>query len=241
MNSIVNGILYIMLLILSFFSCHVNSQSIEKGVSMGSSTRLIFHSNQKRISFPVKNETDYPLIFHGLVLTDDKSNYSPEFIISPEIVEVEPRKTKMVQVIRVGGNLTDDRESLFYLKGHFLPASSEGDDKGISLKVSYVMTMKMFFRPVRYKSSFDAIDDVAEDLDFKISNSNLIAINNSPYYFTLNTLSSEQLQIEIPKGHSFIEPYGQVNIPINDDKLKEITWTLINDGGFSTKSFTKKL
>lgn len=212
------------------------------GISFGTSTRVIFHSDDKRVSFPAQNDTDQPLVFHGQVLTKDKLGFSPDFIVAPEVVHLQPGETKFVQIVQLNNRCPDDRESLFYLRGHFIPASDQSESsQGVGISTSYVMTMKMFFRPAKLKDDYDAIDDVAHQLDFKVSNNTLTVFNQSAYYLTLNSMRSEKGDIPVPNDGSMIEPFGQTEIEIKDPSINSIAWTLLNDGGFATKPFTKKL
>ena len=211
-------------------------------VSLGISTRLVFHSDEKRVSFPALNDTDKPLLFHGQVLTRDKLRFSPNFIVTPEVVHLQPGERKLAQVVQLNSQLPEDRESLFYLRGHFIPAAAESESgAGIGLSTSYVLTMKMFYRPARLKDDYDAIDDVTHELDFKLNEKTLKVINKSAYFLTLNSLRSEKAEIPVPNEVSMIDPFGHVEIPLADPDIRSITWTLLNDGGFATKPLTQDL
>ena len=147
----------------------------------------------------------------------------------------------MVQVIKINGNLPDDRESLFYLKGHFLPAATSGDSDKVSMTFSYVLLQKMFYRPAKLKSSFDAIDNVVDQLDFEVSGNKLNITNRSPYYITLNYICTNKEIVDIPENNSMLEPFGKLCLELKNKNVNEITWSLLNDGGYATKLLTRKL
>ena len=235
---LVKSIIYVFLV---NFVGFVGATEKEHGISMGASTRVIFHSDEKRISFPISNRNANKLIFHGLVLEKDKSKYSHDFIVSPEVSQLDSYSDKMIQVVRIAGNYPDDRESLLYLQGHFLPASRNEKDQSSELTLSYVMLMKMFFRPKKLRASFDAIDDVADQLDFKVFGNELRVFNRSPYYMTLNFIRSDKEIIQIPDSNSMIAPYDSIILNIKHQNVNSISWSLINDGGYATKLLTRKL
>ena len=210
------------------------------GVSLGDSTRIIYHSDEKRISFVAKNDTSESLLFHGLVLNKDRTEYSTDFIISPEITEIKPNSNEFPQLIRLNGKLPEDRESLYYLQGHFIPAKDKDKGDANGLEMSYVIQMKMFYRPNKLKSSFDAIDEVADDVEFELKDSKIKIKNKSPYYLTFNYVLIDDAPIDLP-GDPLIEPFGFVEFPVSKEAYKTVTWTFINDGGYSTKPLTRKL
>lgn len=213
----------------------------ESSVSMGHSTRVIMHSDKKRVSFPVNNNLSYPVLFHALVLDDEKSGYSPYFITSPEVTELKPNQTKMVQMVRLGGDFPMDRETLFYLQGHFLPSDVSTSSKKVGVNLSYALQMKLFFRPAKLKAEFDAIDEHMDEIDFKVVAGKLIAKNNSPYYLTINTLKTDKELINVQPARSMIKPFGTQEFDIHQHDPKTISWTLLNDGGFATEPMTRQL
>lgn len=213
----------------------------ESSVSMGHSTRVIMNSDQKRISFPVNNSLSYPVLFHALVLNDEKSAYSPYFITSPEVTELKPNETKMVQMVRLGGDFSTDRETLFYLQGHFLPSADSTSDKKSGVNLSYALQMKLFFRPEKLKPEFDAVDEHMDEIDFEVTDGKLIAKNNSPYYLTINALKTDKELVNVKPNQSMIEPFGTQEFDIHHRDPKSISWTLLNDGGFATEPMTRQL
>ena len=237
---------FIKIITLSFlclwsFWCSSKPIDINHGISMGYSTRFIFNSEDRRVSFPVQNNNNQKIIFHGLVLSKDKKTISEQFIVSPEVLHVGKKKTEYPQVIRLTDNLPGDRESLFYLQGHFLPEMNQKEESRVNLTFSYVVLMKMFYRPEKLRSSFDAIDDVADQIDFKLDGKKLVVINKSPYFLTLNFLKTDKETVQIKNSQSLIDPFGQVILNIKNNDVNKVTWSLINDGGYATKLLTREL
>lgn len=226
---------------LSVIDCNAIGTGDNQGVSMGLSTRIIYHSDEKRVSFPVYNKTKDRVLFHGLILDKNKEKFSPYFIVGPEIVHISGHQTKSSQIVRIGGEFPEDRESLFFLQGHFVPSMKDANVNGSNVTFSYALQMKMFFRPEKLRASFDAIDESAEDIDFKVNGKELTVYNKSPYFFTINYLRSEDQFIHVPKSLSMIEPFGNIVLDIGNLNPEKITWSLLNDGGYATKPLTRKL
>ena len=61
----------VLVFLVSVFQCAMANNK-NYGISMGISTRLIFHSDEKRISIPVINKNSEKIIFHGIVLDNEK-------------------------------------------------------------------------------------------------------------------------------------------------------------------------
>lgn len=215
----------------------------EGGVSFGMSTRVIFNEEENKISFPISNRSNRHYIFQALVLNEDLKSYCKDFIVSPEVMHIPSGERRMAQIIRLSGIFPKDRETLFYLQGHFLPSSDIKTEKNNSVDVnmSYAIQMKMFFRPSELKSGFDAIDKVSDKLEFMTVEDRLIVSNTSPYYITVNTIEMGKHSIVIPDDKSMIQPFGTVDYELPERYDRKITWTLINDGGYATKPLTRNL
>lgn len=69
--------------IVALSSYHFGTAAAEDvgGVSFGISTRVIFDSDEKKISFPVSNRTNRHYIFQGLVLNEDLKSYCTQTFI----------------------------------------------------------------------------------------------------------------------------------------------------------------
>lgn len=227
--------------VMSFYHLETMANDHEGGVSFGSSTRIIFNGKENKISFPVNNGSERPYIFHALVLNEDLKSYCPEFIVSPEVVHIPQKHSRMAQIVRIGGSFPEDRETLFYLQGHFLPGVKDEVNNKLSMRLSYSIKMKMFFRPDKLHADFDAVDKVADQLDFNVDGNKLIVKNKSAYYLTLNEILLGDKHLPIPDESSMIAPFGLVDFILPKHYEKKITWTLINDGGYATKPLTRNL
>ncbi|CAG9435396.1 molecular chaperone [Providencia alcalifaciens] len=211
------------------------------GITLGNSTRIIFNGDEKRVSFPASNDTEQDYVFHGQVLTKQLDQFSRSFIVSPEVVHLKAGESKQIQIVLLGGDMPQDRESLFYLQGHFLPSDMNSADSTVGMRMSYVLQMKLFYRPEKLKASFDAVDKVADQLSFEFKNKILTVTNRSPYYLTLNSLFCKDIFIPTPDDKSMLEPFSNVSFAVELDEVPSLTWTLLNDGGFTTEPQTKKL
>lgn len=230
----------LLILILASYQIGLSAKDVNGGVSFGTSTRVVFNAEESKISFPISNLTSRAHVFQGLILNEDLKSFSKDFIVNPEVLHLPSGDTKKAQIIRLGGNFPSDRETLLYLQGHFLP-NEVSQNKQNTLNISYAIQMKMFFRPSKLKAGFDAIDDVADELEFKVRAKRLYVKNLSPYYLTVNTIHLGNKRILIPDETSMISPFGETSYGLPDKYENKITWTLINDGGYATKPITRDL
>lgn len=217
----------------------INVAISKESYKIGYSTRVIVHSDEKRVSFPVKNLSSKPVLFHGQVLDKDKNNFSQYFILTPEVTHLNADEEKWLQIINIGKNFPEDRESLLFLKGHFVPSSEKETTSAI--KFSYAITMKLFYRPKHLRAEIDAIDDNVKKLNFHLVANDLVIKNESPFFMTINTLSLDGKEVHLSGSSSMIEPFGTQKLEIQDKKPKTVTWTLVNDGGYSTVPITRNL
>jgi len=90
-------------------------QSAQAGVIVGG-TRIIYDASKKEASIAVKNpEKTAPYLIQSWIEnypqpTADKA----PFIMTPPLFRLDAGKENIVRIIRTGGNLPEDRESVFW-------------------------------------------------------------------------------------------------------------------------------
>lgn len=91
----------------------------------------------------------------------------------------------VLRIIRTGGNLPEDRESMYWLDIKSIP-SSNPDNKHNTLMLAVKAEFKLIYRP---KALTQKPEEVADRLTWSRQGRTLTVKNPTPYYMNFATLS----------------------------------------------------
>ncbi len=201
-------------------------------------TRIIYPSNAKSETLKLKNNDNIPYIMQ--IWTDINNpdstpdNADGPFVVQPTVFRIEPNSGRNANLIYTGGNLPQDKESLFYLNLVQIPPrdASSGENE-LSFLVRH--RIKIFYRPVSLKMD---IADIGKHISFSnITSSGVEVKNDSPYFLSLNAAnivgqSGERIELE----PSMIAPFSNGKLPIKSGKVtnfkpSKVIFSFTNDLG----------
>lgn len=211
-------------------------------------TRVIYPSDKQSVSLNFRSSDNVPSVLDLWVsnsaVSSSQSSDSP-FVITPSVFRIDPNKGQSTKLIYTGGNLPDDRESVFYLNFVQLPASDKTANK---LLVTYKSTVKIFYRPETLKQNIDDIGSYLR-IDINKINSGVIAVyNDSEFYVTPTRLDIEKngrTVLSVPDSQlNMLPPFSHQDIrvkPLPGSSGIEPKISIINDlGGVSTYKLSIK-
>jgi len=209
-------------------------QSAQAGVIVGG-TRIIYDASKKEASIAVKNpEKTAPYLIQSWIEnypqpTADKA----PFIMTPPLFRLDAGKENIVRIIRTGGNLPEDRESVFWANIKSIPASDSSDKN--RLLISVKTKIKLIYRPAALK---EGAADAYKQLVFNIQGNELKINNLTPYYISFNSIKVGGSELKEP---GMIAPKAMMSLPLNNAKGNTVTWQTINDFGGVTETQTRHL
>lgn len=212
----------------------------QAGVSLGG-TRLIYEGNKKETSIIVfSNEEDrYPYLIQSFVDASgekgDRTDVSrPPFVVTPPLFRLEPGKENVLRVVRVGGDLPDDRESVFWLNVKAIPGTDKDNQNANTLKLSLKNRIKLFYRPGSLTKQRGS--ETFSGVRFARSGSTLTVSNPTPYFISFSTLRIGGQKIDTdfvmvpPKGESrYLLPPGV--------RGSAVEWSFITDYGSASEIY----
>ena len=210
--------------------------SVANGFSLMSGTRFIFPSDKKAVTLDPENKSSDHCLLNTRVLDADGVSESEKILALPPMIELKPSTKGSVVLRRITSELPEDRESLFYLSGLFIPQASDKE----AISVGYELRHKMFFRP-KSLVAMDAVADVVNRIEFRRIGDEVEIRNPTPYYLTFNTLTFDDVEMPITTFKNMLAPYETVTIQPPAGSCQKVNWTLINDEGLPTKVQTKEL
>lgn len=198
-----------------------------------SSTRVIYLADQKEMTVGMKNTGKSPSLVQSWIDTGDPSA-APEsihvpFVIMPPITRIDGGKGQTLRLVYTGGELPEDRESVFWLNILAVPPK-KSDTSNHYLNVAYQTRVKLFYRPTGLKMSPER---VAEKLQWKTEAHTLIAYNPTPYYISLASVDWESAGKTVSVPGVMVAPFGQNRIEIKQDTplAAPLNYTIIDDLG----------
>lgn len=214
-------------------ACMSFAVSANAGVNING-TRLIYHGEKKEASINVRSGADdkYPYLIQSFVDNKGPKGDQPEgsgklpFTVTPPLFRLEPGAQNAVRVIRTGGDLPRDRESVYWLDVKAIPANDPKDDGKNVLRFSLKNRVKIYYRPAGLNDP--TIDDY-KAVSFKTSGSDLVVTNPTPWFLTFYKLKvgSSLVNTEF----TMVPPRGAHTYKIPAGASGKVTWSYINDYG----------
>lgn len=206
--------------------------SAQAGVVVGG-TRLVFDGSNKESSISVRNTDKKPYLIQSWVDMFDGTRKAP-FVITPPLFRLDGGRNNVLRVVRTGGNLPEDRESIFWMNIKSIPSVPKQTEGVNTLQLAIKTRIKLIYRP---KGLVVNAEEASRNLQWKLSGSTLTVTNNSPQYIsfinvTLNGKKLDKVDLVAPKSSAnFTIPAGTGH--------GTLSWQYINDfGGIGPVSST---
>ncbi|WGL98886.1 molecular chaperone [Arsenophonus sp. aPb] len=200
-----------------------------------SGTRVIYEGNKREASILVTNQDENrPYLIQSFISVDENGKKAP-FIVTPPLFRLDGGKENILRIMRTGGDLPLDKESVFYLNVKAIPSAQ--DNMQNILFITVKTRIKLFYRPEKIQG--DA-EESYKLLTFRRLGKQLEVKNPSNYYVTINQLKIGN-QIVNLNDTDMIAPQeiAYFNISANSSNL--ISWNSINSYGGISAEMKKNL
>ncbi|WP_202300858.1 fimbrial biogenesis chaperone [Dryocola clanedunensis] len=220
-------------LISILFLC--TSQLSQASVIIGG-TRVIYDGSKKETSVSISNPTEAGksgvFLVQSWVEVDESGGRAP-FIVTPPLFRINASQENILRIVRTGGTLPADRESIFWLNVKAIPASDDNSQN--VLQIVMKSRLKMFYRPAGLSG---LPVEAYKQLSFSRSGGRLKVVNPTPYFVTFYRLKVGGTEI---KEADLVPPKGSVTYPLPSDSAGKVVWQTINDYGGISEPETKPL
>lgn len=197
------------------------------GVVLGA-TRVIYPQGNKQVSLAVTNTDEKALFLIQSWFTDSEGKKSNDFVVTPPLFKLMPKKENTLRIIYVGANpLPADRESVYYLNAKAIPAVSEAAQNSNTLQIATQSVIKLFYRPQGL--AVPPIEAPAM-LRCNLEGSMQTVHNPSPYFVTMVNLQVGKTRI----ANMMVPPLATERADV-DNLTGDVTFQSINDYGSQTK------
>lgn len=209
------------------------------GVIVGG-TRVVYDGGKREASLSVKNPDEIPYLIQAWTDADgpvgeNKGAQKPPFVVTPPLFRLDAGNENMLRIIRTGGSLPEDRESVYWMNVKSIPASTKSD-KNV-LQISVKTRIKLFYRPDSIKAP---VQDDYKMVTFHRAGNQIQVTNPTPYY--LSFFAMKVGNTPVTTTNVMVPPKGSANYPMPSSASgNQINWQVINDFGGSSKMVTSAL
>ncbi|WP_196061647.1 MULTISPECIES: molecular chaperone [unclassified Serratia (in: enterobacteria)] len=217
------------LILALLFTAHMS----QAGVIVGG-TRLIYDGNKKESSLSVSNPDQKAYLVQTWVESTDGVEKAP-FIVTPPLFRLDAGQENLLRVVRAGGNLPEDKESLFWMNIKAIPSAEKESDRN-TLQIAIKTRMKLIYRPHGLKG---APDNMADKLTWQRSGNELRVTNPTPYYMNFQKVKVAGKDV---KEATLVAPGTTARFALPAGVSSgSVSWTIINDFGGAGKEHTGSL
>lgn len=205
------------------------STSVQAGVVIGG-TRFVYGDKQQSITVSVRNKSSIPYLLNTKILpggnwvgAEKMSTAQIPFVATPPLFVLQGGRENKIRLIRTGGSLPSDRESLFTLSIASIPSGKAGSE---SVQMAIRSAMKLIYRPAGLNGD---PENAYAQLEWSRTDNMVMVKNPTPYYVTLFQLNAN--------GHSVDEagvvaPFSQRTENWCDaSEVCHLRWQTVNDYG----------
>jgi len=204
------------------------------GITIGG-TRVVYPENKKESSIGIENPDNLDYLVQSWVETEDKAREKAPFLITPPLFRLDAKQDNVLRIIRTGGNLPGDRESLFWLNIKSIPSSARNENTN-TLQIAIKTRIKLLYRPA---SITGKPEDVTTQLSWHAQGNQLIAENPTPFYMNFQEIKLDGKKVDkatyaAPKSETHFTTTGNIT-------AHSVSWKIINDYGGISQSYTAQI
>ncbi|MBE4892471.1 molecular chaperone [Enterobacter asburiae] len=198
-------------------------------------TRLVYQGEKKESSIGISNPDDIDYLVQSGVDTGLKRGGKAPFLITPPLFRLNAKEDNVLRVVRTGGNMPEDRESLYWLNIKAIPSSRH--EEGVNtLQIAINTRIKLLYRPASIKGK---PEEVADKLEWHREGNDLVVNNPTPFYMnfqsvTLNGQKVAKATWAVP------ETSTRFALPANMNG-NTVSWSVINDYGSISKTWSASI
>ncbi|MFV0547709.1 MAG: molecular chaperone [Limnobaculum xujianqingii] len=193
------------------------------GVTVGG-TRVIYNGGKKEASLSVSNTDTNPYLIQSWAETQTSGAEKAPFIITPPLFRLEGNQQNVLRIVRTGGSLPEDRESLYWLNVKSIPAASKNGAAN-TLQIAVKTRIKLIYRPQDLKG---VPEDVTNKLTWSQQGNQLTVNNPTPFYMNFNQVKVGGREV---KDVTYVAPMSQATFTAPAGASGSVTWKIISDYG----------
>ncbi|HBH7067125.1 TPA: molecular chaperone [Enterobacter cloacae] len=204
------------------------------GITIGG-TRVVYPENKKESSIGIANPDNLDYLVQSWVETEDNAREKAPFLITPPLFRLDAKQDNVLRIIRTGGNLPTDRESLFWLNIKSIPSSARNENTN-TLQIAIKTRIKLLYRPA---SITGKPEDVTTKLTWHTQGNQLIVENPTPFYMNFQEIKLDGKKVD---KATYAKPKAETHFSVPGNiTARSVSWKIINDYGGISQSYTAQI
>lgn len=204
------------------------------GITIGG-TRVVYPENKKESSIGIANPDNLDYLVQSWVETEDNAREKAPFLITPPLFRLDAKQDNVLRIIKTGGNLPADRESLFWLNIKSIPSSARNENTN-TLQIAIKTRIKLLYRPA---SITGKPEDVTAQLSWHTQGNQLIVENPTPFYMNFQEIKLDGKKVD---KATYAKPKAETHFSVPGNiTARSVSWKIINDYGGISQSYTAQL
>ena len=202
----------------------VTASVAQAGVVIGG-TRLIYDGGKKESSLSVSNPDKVPYLIQSWVETTAGGAEKAPFMVTPPLFRLDGGQENVLRVVRAGGNLPTDKESLYWMNIKSIPSASKETNQN-TLQIAVKTRIKLIYRPQGMKG---VPEESTEKLTWKRNGNNLQVTNPTPFYMNFQEVKVAGKEV---KEVTYVAPMGSASFALPaGTNGSSVSWKIISDYG----------
>ncbi|NTY88598.1 molecular chaperone [Serratia fonticola] len=206
----------------------------QAGVVVGG-TRLIYDGGKKESSLSVNNPDKTPYLIQSWVETTTGGAEKAPFMVTPPLFRLDGGQENVLRVVRAGGNLPSDKESLYWMNIKSIPSVTKDTNQN-TLQIAVKTRIKLIYRPEGLKG---VPEEQTEKLTWQRKGNSVQVTNPTPFYMNFQQVKVGGQEL---KEVTYVAPMGTATFALPAGVSGgSVSWKIISDyggiGNEHTKSF----
>ncbi|HCM1914428.1 TPA: molecular chaperone [Salmonella enterica subsp. salamae serovar 28:r:e,n,z15] len=206
--------------------------NIQAGVVIGG-TRVIYPAGKKTVSLTVMNDKTSGVYLVQSWIESNVAGQPSPFIITPPLFRMNSGEENLLRIVFVGGQLPQDRESVFWLNVKSIPAIDDSVVTENTLQMVVRSRIKLFYRPEKLPGTPEM---GWKNLEIHQEGDQLVIKNPGACYVSLYSLTIDGKEYD---DVNMVPPKSQIVLIAK--KVSQVTWRAINDYGGITPAIHRQL
>lgn len=178
-------------------------------------TRFIYHEGIDSVPIQLTNNSSSAALVQAW-MDNGNPNSTPEdsdanFYLSPPVVRIEGKQGQQLKLKKLDLKLPDNIESVFYLNVLDIPKTPDYAKGKNYIQLATQSRIKIFYRP---DGLTVAPDKAYNDIIYQLNNGHILVKNNSPYYFTIASISPKDKLNKSLIDAEMIPPLSSKELPL---------------------------
>lgn len=187
-------------------------------------TRLIYDGSKKESSINVSNPDQAPYLVQSWVEPEINRAEKTPFVITPPLFRLDGGQENVLRVVRAGGNLPQDRESLYWLNIKSIPSIEKDQGKNL-LQIAVKTRIKLIYRPEGLTGSAEVL---TQKLSWQRRGNRLEVSNPTSFYMNFQSVTVAGKELEDAR---YIAPQSSAIFELPSGAGNSVSWKIINDYG----------